>query len=103
MQQAGLAAVEHAAAGRPLRPSVIDVITPCSVWMSCWVGAMRVKMLRRLIVMVSRFSGGRKNSTGSSSRSSSAKNANNCCLPAAPERFGTGTAGRARPSHLNHS
>ena len=36
----------------PLRPSAIAMITPCSVWMSCRVGCMRWKMLRRLISMV---------------------------------------------------
>ena len=41
---------------------------------------MRVKMLRRLICMVSRLSGGRKNSTFSSSPSSALKNASSCCL-----------------------
>ena len=50
--------------------------------MSCCVGAMRVKMLRRLICMVSRLSGGRKNSTFSSSRSSEAKKASSCCFGA---------------------
>ena len=50
--------------------------------MSCCVGSMRVKMLRRLICMVSRLSAGRKNSTFSSSRSSESKNASSCCFGA---------------------
>ena len=64
----------------PLRPSAIAMMTPCRVWMSCCVGCMRLKMLRRLISMVARFSGGRKNSTFSSSRSRLSKNASSCCL-----------------------
>ena len=52
----------------PLRPSAIAITTPCRVCMSCLVGSMRVKMLRRLTSMVSRFSAGRRNSTLSSSR-----------------------------------
>ena len=44
----------------PLRPSAIAMMTPCRVWMSCRVGSMRWKMLRRLISMVSRLSAGRK-------------------------------------------
>ena len=64
------------------------MITPCSVWISCRVGAMRVKMLRRLICMVSRLSGGRKNSTFSSSRSSEAKKASSCSFGAGADFSG---------------
>ena len=64
----------------PLRPCTIAVTTPCSVRMSCCVGSMRWKMLRRLTLMVSRFSSGRKNSAFSNSRSRSAKKASSCCL-----------------------
>ena len=67
----------------PLRPSAIDMMTPCSVWMSCCVGCMREKMLRRLICMVSRLSGGRKNSTFSSSCSRLSKKASSCWRGAA--------------------
>ena len=56
--------------------------------MSCCVGCMRVKMLRRLICMVSRLSGGRKNSTFSSSRSSEAKKASSCCFGAGADFCG---------------
>ena len=64
------------------------MITPCSVWMSCCVGCMREKILRRLICMVSRLSGGRKNSTFSSSRSSAAKKARSCSFGAGADFSG---------------
>ncbi len=77
--------------------------TPCRVWMSCCDGAMRVTMLRRLMVMVARFSGGRKNSTFSSSRSSDAKKANSCSLPAGGERSGMRNGSASPLACLNHS
>ena len=55
-----LFAAEHAAPGRPL-PTLGDpaMMTPCRVRMSCGLRApIRAKMLRRLIVIVSRSSGG---------------------------------------------
>src|SRR5215470_2638208 len=40
----------------PLRPSLKAMTIPWSVWISCWVGCMRAKMLRRLTSMVARLS-----------------------------------------------
>ena len=72
----------------PLRPSAIAITTPCSVCMSCLVGSIREKMLRRLTSMVSRFSAGRRNSTLSSSRTRLSKNACIWCCEARSERSG---------------
>ena len=102
-QQRRLVAVEQAAARRPLRPSAIAMMTPCSVRMSCWVGSMRVKMLRRLICMVSRLSGGRKYSIFSSSRSSEPKNASSCCLVAGGDFCGIANGSASAVASLNHS
>ena len=77
--------------------------TPCNVCTSCCDGSMRVTMLRRLMVMVSRFSGGRKNSTFSSSRSSVANKANSCSLPAGAERCGIRNGSAVSLARLNHS
>ena len=52
--------------------------------------------------MAARFSGGRKNSTLSSSRSSLAKNASNCCLVAGGDFCGIAN-GKPLPASLNHS
>jgi len=78
-------------------------MTPCSVRMSCWVSAIRVKMLRRLICMVSRLSGGRKNSTFSSSPSIAAKKASNCCFAACGDRTGMENGSAPAVESLNHS
>jgi hypothetical protein len=60
-------------------------------------------MLRRLTIMVSRFSGGRRNSTRSSSATSVSKNACSCCLLARTERSVAAYGSTPPFAHLNHS
>jgi len=61
-QQSRLVAVEQPAARRALRPSTIDMMTPCRVRIVLLGGLIRVTMLRRLICMW-RACRRRKNST----------------------------------------
>ena len=81
-------------------PSAIAITTPCSVCMSCLVGSIRVKMLRRLTSMVSRFSAGRRNSTLSSSRTRLSKNACIWCCEARLGALGHRERQRARGRQL---
>ena len=87
----------------PLRPSTRAIITPCSVRISCWVGCMRVKILRMLTIIVPRFSCGRKNSIRSSSRSRSPKKASNCSFGAGGDFSGAANGSVPALCSLNHS
>ena len=96
-QHLRLLAIEHAAARRTfaaLRERGDDAVQACGC--PAAVGAMRWKILRRLTLMVPRFSSGRKNSTFSSSRSRSAKKASSCCLAAGGDFSGMAN-GRSPP------
>jgi len=71
--------------------------------MSCLVGSIREKMLRKFTSMVSRFSAGRRNSTRSSSRTRLSKNACIWCCDARSERSGIANGNAPSVDSLNHS